>query len=278
MMQLGIHVGTFLRPTFDETLDAVTDHGLDCVHFNFKALGLPSMPDRIDEDACRRAAEAVARRGLTMGTVSGTFNMIHPDPAEQRTGLERLEVIARSTVLLGTKIVTLCTGTRDPHDMWRGHADNDTPQAWSDLTATLEAAILLADRYDITLGVEPEVSNVVDTAAKARRLLDEMGSPRLKIIMDGANLFHGGSLAQMDEILAEAFELLGPDIVLGHAKDLDRDGEAGQIAAGSGLLDYDCYLRLFKQAGFEGPLIMHSLDESEVAGSVAFLREKMARL
>lgn len=277
-MQLGIHVGTFSRPTFDEILDAVEQHGLQCVHFNFKALGMPSMPERVDENTCRRAAEAVARRGLAMGTVSGTFNMIHPDPAEQQVGLQRLEVIARSAALLGTKVVTLCTGTRDPHNMWRRHADNDAANAWTDLTATLKKALTLADRYDVTLGVEPEVSNVVDTAAKARRLLDEIGSPRLKIIMDGANLFHGGSLARMNEILAEAFELLGSDIVLGHAKDLDRDGEAGQIAAGRGLLDYDCYLGLFAKVGFKGPLIMHGLAEPEVAGSVAFLREKLGRL
>ncbi|MBN2295337.1 MAG: sugar phosphate isomerase/epimerase [Pirellulales bacterium] len=278
MMQLGIHVGTFSRPTFDEILDAVLEHGLECVHFNFKALGMPSMPERVDEDTCRQAAEAVARRGLQMGTVSGTFNMIHPDPAERRNGLERFEVIARSAELLGTKVVTLCTGTRDPHNMWQRDADNDTPEAWADLTATLEKALMLAEQYDVTLGVEPEVSNVVDTAAKARRLLDEMGSPRLKIIMDGANLFHGGELARMDEVLERAFELLGPDIVLAHAKDLDRDGEAGQIAAGKGLLNYDCYLGLLKKVGFEGPLIMHSLAETEVAGSVRFLREKLARL
>ena len=278
MMQLGIHAGTFSRPTFEQILDAVVGYGLECVHFNFKALGMAAMPQRIDEDACRRVAAALSERGLQMGTVSGTFNMIHPDPAVRRIGIERLEAITRSAALLGTKVVTLCTGTRDPHDMWRRHPGNDAPPAWSDLVATLKAALALAERYDVTLAIEPEVSNVVDSAAKARRLLDEMGSPRLKIIMDGANLFHGGELARMDEILAEAFELLGLDIVLAHAKDLDRDGEAGQIAAGRGLLDYDCYLRLFEKVGFHGPLILHSLAESEVAGSVAFLREKLARL
>jgi sugar phosphate isomerase/epimerase len=36
------------------------------------------------------------------------------------------------------------------------------------------------------------VSNVIDSAQKARRLLDEIRSPRLKITMDAANLFHAG--------------------------------------------------------------------------------------
>jgi len=139
-------------------------------------------------------------------------------------------------------------------------------------------AVEIAERHDVTLGIEPEVSNVVDSAAKARRLLDAIGSPRVRIVMDGANLFHAGQLARMHEILDEAFDLLGPDIALGHAKDLDRDGEAGQVAAGKGLLDYDHYLALFHKVGFRGPLILHSLEEADVPGSVSMLQGKLARL
>ena len=58
----------------------------------------------------------------------------------------------------------------------------------------MREALQIADEHRVTLGVEPEVSNVVDSARKARRLLDEMQSPRLKIIMDVANLFHAGYL------------------------------------------------------------------------------------
>ena len=76
------------------------------------------------------------------------------------------------------------------------------------------------------MGMEPEVSNVVDSAQKARRLMDEMGSSRLKVIMDGANLFHTGELPRMREVLNEAFALLGSDLTLAHAKDLDRGADA----------------------------------------------------
>jgi sugar phosphate isomerase/epimerase len=159
--------------------------------------------------------------------------------------------------------------------MWRHHPDNYTPAAWADLVDSIGKALEIAERHDVTLAVEPEVSNVADSAAKGRRLLDEMGSPRLKIIIDGANLFHAGELPRMHEILEEAFDLLGGDIVLAHAKDLDRDGQAGHVAAGRGLLDYDHYLRLLKKVGFDGPLILHSLAEDEVSECVKFLREKL---
>ena len=138
--------------------------------------------------------------------------------------------------------------------------------------------LLLINEYtvweNVILGVEPEVSNVIDSAERARRLLDEMKSPNLKIVMDGANLFHHGELPRMSEILDRAFELLGDDIIIAHAKDLVRDGEAGNVAAGTGLLDYERYLRLLDATGRDLPILLHSLSEQQAKSSVAFLREK----
>ena len=81
----------------------------------------------------------------------------------------------------------------------------------------------------------------------------------------------------MKEILEEAFVLLGRDIVLAHAKDLDRDGDAGHKAAGEGVLDYDLYLRLLRTNRFKGPLLLHGLNRAQLPGCVAFLRAKLAR-
>jgi len=94
----------------------------------------------------------------------------------------------------------------------------------------LVEALKIAAENDVTLAFEPEVSNVVDSASKGRRLLDQMQSPYLKVVMDPANIFHQGELPRMREILPEAFDLLGEDIVIAHAKDLSRDGEAGHEA------------------------------------------------
>jgi hypothetical protein len=36
-MQIGIFAKTFVRPTLAATLDAVVEHGIGCVQFNFHA-------------------------------------------------------------------------------------------------------------------------------------------------------------------------------------------------------------------------------------------------
>jgi sugar phosphate isomerase/epimerase len=280
-MKLGIFTKTFPAPTLDAKLAAVRAHGMADVQFNLSCAGLPSLPDdpeTLDPATCTLIRETFARHGVNMAAISGTFNMIHPDETLRAAGLRKLGALAAACPTLGTQVVTLCTGTRDPQNMWRRHPDNDSPAAWADLLDSMARALALTEQSGVILAVEPEVANVVDSAAKARRLLDTLQSPRLKIIMDGANIFHAGELAHMHAILDAAFDLLGPDLVLAHAKDLVRDGAAGDRAAGTGVLDYDYYLKLLGASGYTGPLIMHSLGEHEVAQTVAFLGEKLAAL
>lgn len=274
-MKIGIFAKTFVRPNLEATLDAVCAHELDCVQFNLACAGLPSMPDLLEGDLVERVRREIEARGIQMAAVSGTFNMIHPEPAERETGLRRLRVLAAAAGQLGTHVITLCTGSRDRQDMWRRHPDNDAPQAWRDLTVCMSHALQIAEDCGVTLAFEPEVANVVDSARKGRRLLDEMQSDRLKVVMDPANLFHQGELAHMPAVLAEAFELLAGDIIIAHAKDLSHDGEAGHQAAGTGALDYGLYLRLLRGMGYNGRLILHSLDEAQVDPAVAFLRGKL---
>jgi sugar phosphate isomerase/epimerase len=273
-MQIGIFAKTFVRSTLEATLDAVVGHGIGYLQFNMACAGLPSMPEHIDTTLIAEIRSLMTARRLRMAAVSGTFNMIHPDLRQRRDGIARLRTLAASCFGLGTSVITLSTGTRDPQNMWRRHPDNDTPEAWRDLLAAIGEAVPIAEENHVTLAFEPEVSNVVDSAAKGRRLLDEVRSPNLKVVMDAANLFHAGELPRMRAILDEAFALLGNDIVLAHAKDLSRDGDAGHEAAGTGMLDYDHYLDLLRGVGFTGPLILHALAEEQVAQSIDFLQAK----
>lgn len=277
-MQIGIFSKTFARPTLAGVLDAVAAHGLQHVQFNLDCAGLEPMPDALDDATCDVIRQALAARSIQMAAISGTFNMIDPDLYQRQLGLQRLRVLAAACTRLGTHVITLCTGTRDPVSMWRRHPDNDSADAWQEMLASMHVAAEIAAEFNVTMGFEPEVSNVVDSARKGRRLLDTLQSPHIKVVMDGANVFHAGELAKMHTVLDETFDLLGNDIVLAHAKDISQDGEAGHDAAGTGLLDYDYYLALLQRAGYTGPLILHSLSEAQVDDSVAFLRGKLETL
>ena len=268
-MTLGIFARTFSRPDLAATLDAVRATVLTAMQFNMALAGGPSLPDAIPDALAARVREETARRGLVMAAVSGTKNLAHPAPAPRADGGRRLAALIAAAPTLGTSVVTLCTGTRDPDDMWRRHADNDTPEAWRDMLASVADAVAAAEAHGVTLAVEPEHANVVASAGAGRRLLDEIRSEHLKVVIDAANLVSGDYLDRQAGTLREAFDLIGGDIVLAHAKDVRRDGAI--VAAGRGDLDYGLYVALLAETGRRVPLIVHGLAEDEIAGSVAFL-------
>ncbi len=272
-MNLGIFAKTFERPTVEAVFEAVQSHGLKVVQFNMSCAGLPSLPDEIDPAVTARIHAAARRSGVTIAAVSGTYNMIHPDPQVRQRNLHRLRTLAHACRDLGTSVITLCTGTRDAADMWRWHPQNASPEAWSDLLNEMEAALTIAEEAQVTLAFEPERVNVISSAERGYTLLKTLQSPRLKVVIDGANIITATGERSVNAILDEAFQLLGDHIIMAHAKDRGADDEVCSV--GEGIMDFDHYLGLLRAHGFDGPLIMHGMAEAQVAAAVQFLRGKL---
>ncbi|ANP89419.1 sugar phosphate isomerase/epimerase family protein [Rhizobium leguminosarum] len=272
-MKLGIFAKTFEGTEPLTVLNAAAAAGFTCAQYNMACSGLPPMPETITEAQARSVAEAARESGVEIVAVSGTFNMIHPDPAVREAGLRRLATLAERCAGMSTALITLCTGTRDPIDQWKAHADNDTPEAWRDLLDAMGAAIEIAERYEVDLGIEPELANVVNSAEKAYRLIAALKSPRLKIVLDPANLFEVATLDEQRSIVSYAIELLADRIVMAHAKDRNPDGSFA--TAGKGVLDYAHYLGRLEAIGFKGSLVTHGLSASEAPGVATFLKNSL---
>lgn len=271
MLDIGIFAKTFARQSVEEVFQAVKNYGIQTVQFNLSSAQLPSMPNEIPSHLSTEIIATAEKFKVNIAAISGTFNMIHPELNVRVEGFRRLEVLAKFAYETNIPMITLCTGTRNPNDQWAHHPDNNTKEAWDDLITSMENALKITQPYNIQLGIEPELSNVVNSAQKARKLLDYFQSPRLKIIMDGANLIDRSKISDTKLILTEAFELLGDDIELAHAKDIGEAEEAF-VAPGQGRFDFEYYIDLFREVNFNGPLIMHGLHEDQVEKSMAFLK------
>ena len=272
-MQLGIFAKTFAGTDPDDVLRQVAAAGYACTQFNMACTGLPSMPDSIPPQVQASVAAAAARHTIAIAAVSGTYNMIHPDPAVRAKGLARLEILLAAAPEMETALVTLCTGTRDPADQWRHHPDNASPEAWRDLLAEMTKAAEMAERHGVDLGIEPERANVVRDAAQAKRLIDEIGSPRLRIVLDPANLVEADDALPWRETIARAVDLLAPHLVMAHAKDRAADNSFATV--GQGAVDFGHYIGCLRGAGFDGPLVTHGLEASEAASVADFLRRTL---
>jgi sugar phosphate isomerase/epimerase len=274
-MRLGVITGHLPRPTVEEVAQAVRAAGLSAVQLNLDSAGLEPLPAQIDEATARRIREAFTREGVEVAAVSGTFNAIDPDRERRAECIRRVGILAEQCGQLGTRVITLCTGTRHATNMWRYHPDNARPEAWAEMVETMRALARHGEAHDVDLAFEPEVVNVVDTAEKAERLIAEAGSPRLRLVMDPANYFHPDMLPRMTEVLEEVFARVGRFIALAHAKDVrppaPGQDECTRPAAGAGVLDYATYMRLLRESGYDGALIMHSLSEAEIPASKAYV-------
>ena len=272
-MRLGVFARTFRGSDPETVLAAVAASGYSSAQYNMSCSGLASMPDSIERRQASRVADASVRTGVAIAAVSGTYNMIHPEPQVRADGLRRLEVLAARCADLSTGLITLCTGTRDPVDQWKRHPDNDTAAAWSDLRAAMETALSIADRHGVDLGIEPETGNVVSSAGKARRLIDEMKSPRLHVVIDPANLFDVATIAEQRDLVTAAIDLLADRIVLAHAKDRRPDGSV--TAAGRGILDFDHYFEQLRRIRFTGSVVAHGLSPEEAPGVASYLAARL---
>jgi sugar phosphate isomerase/epimerase len=274
-MRIGIFAKTFAVQGAEATLLAARKAGYETVQFNMACLGLPSMPDEIAPQVASEIAKTTQSTGVSIAAVSATYNMIHPNAEVRQTGMRRLETLIKAAGAMGTGLVTLCTGTRDPEDQWRHHAENQGPEAWADLLVEMEKAAQLAETYSVDLGIEPELANVVCDAKAAQRLIRDIASPRIRIVLDPANLFEIASEKERRDIIAHAVGLLGERISMAHAKDRDAAGQF--VAAGTGVIDFAHFVSCLKSVGFDGPLVTHGLAEHQAHDVAKFLRKVAAQ-
>jgi sugar phosphate isomerase/epimerase len=88
-MRLGIFAKTFPGSDPFMVLTAARQAGYDAVQYNMACSGLPSMPDSLPESTVPALVAAARGAGVTLAAVSGTYNMIHPDPAQHGHPMHR---------------------------------------------------------------------------------------------------------------------------------------------------------------------------------------------
>jgi sugar phosphate isomerase/epimerase len=273
--QFGIFARTFRRPTAAQVAAEVARAGYPLAHWNFAAIGLPTLVDWLADEAYADVRAAFDAVGVTIPSVSATYNMAGTDSVRQSAETRQAAKLIRRAHLLGAEVVTLCTGTRDPHDMWRAHPENTSAAAWHDLRTALDVLMVAASADGVVLGIEPEPGNVVRDAATAARLLEELGDDApVGIVFDPANLLTPATLSQQQRILTDAVDLLGPRIVGVQLKDLAPDGSS--VAAGTGLMDYPLVFRLLERIA-PVPLIVQDATEAEAPAVLKRLRGEAGR-
>jgi len=286
-MRIGLLSGEIARrASTGELFSAMAQYGFEATQLNFSSIpeadyttnGQIEFPGYIDDALLALILESSKRHGVEITVCGGTFNMAHPNPEVREEGVKRFGGFALIAKKLNSRFISLCTGTRCREHLWRAHPDNSTPEAWADMMDTLVKCVKIAERHDITLAVETEAATVVDTPEKARKMMDEVGSGRLKMIMDCANLFHAGDAKKenVERITARAFEVYGGDVVIAHGKDIAESDGISFCPTGEGIVDYGQFTRLLREHNFKGDMLLHGIyDEGKLPRAYETIKKAM---
>jgi sugar phosphate isomerase/epimerase len=127
------------------------------------------------------------------------------------------------------------------------------------------------------LAVETEAANIIDTPEKARKLMDDIDSPNLKMIMDCANLFHEGEAhpSNVRRPMHHAFELFGKDVVIAHGKDIKESDGIEFCGTGEGIVDFEYFAELLVEFGYQGDMFLHGVyDEAMLPAAIQHFKDK----
>jgi len=118
--------------------------------------------------------------------------------------------------------------------------------------------------------VEPFFRGFFASAKRTRVFLEEVGSPRIRALLDPANLLELNDLEEM-------FDQLAPWIDCLHAKDRKLHVDRG-VPAGQGDLDYRKFVALAAEPTPNAPLVLEYVGPNDYKQALAHLRNTIRQV
>ncbi|HIQ23371.1 MAG TPA: sugar phosphate isomerase/epimerase [Planctomycetes bacterium] len=217
---------------------------------------------------CRAIAQAYRSAGLEIHSMGVYTNLIHPDAGERQANLAYFEGMMRVGREMGVRRFVTESGYYEPPKPSR-LSYHFREAVWKQMLTTVGRLAEVAERYQATVLLEPFFGDFLTTAKRTRVFLEEINSPRIRALLDPANLLEVNDLEEM-------FGQLGPWIDCLHAKDRKLHGDRG-VAAGQGDLDYVRFVQLIARHTPQAPVILEYVGPDNYRQALEHLRGAIRR-
>lgn len=272
-MKLGIFSKIFNDFTLDEAFGEIGKLGLDCIQFNMSNVGLESLPQSVSDDIIKEIKTAKRKHKISIPVVSGTFNTLELNEDLLFDKLDRFSVVLNAAHQLQIPFVSISTGSLNQDDFWSPHPENQSDKAWDLLFNSLDRMLKEAAELKITILIEPEQANVVQSATDALRLLEHYDSQYLKILYDPANLMTPEDEGNEINKIKSTLQQLHKHIAMAHLKDFSfEDGKIVYAAVGQGILPINLYLEALNKY-YNSEVIMHGLEAKDIPYALTKIRK-----
>jgi len=189
------------------------------------------------------------------------------DAGQRRDNVERCKELLRYARFMGAPMVAFETGALPAGDY--------TEQDWQVMKSVMEELVEEAEKWGVFIGLEAANGHLIGTAQEIKRMLDEVPSSHIGVVLDPGNLMNSGNFSRQDDVIEEAFELLGNRIIAAHAKDIKRNGDQGvqAVPPGFGEMNYELYMKLLNQYKPGVSIIVEEAPEQQMAYSKNYIEQ-----
>jgi sugar phosphate isomerase/epimerase len=218
----------------------------------------------------QRAAEIAGiykSAGIGIHSLGVYTTLVHPDPTERKANLEYFERMMKIGGHMGVRSFLTEPGHYLPEGKHSATPFDYQDEVWKTTIATVKELARIAEAHDATVLLEPFYISVVCSAKRARMFLEEVGSPRVRVNLDPANLIEVNDLEEM-------FQQLGKWTSAIHAKDRKMHITQG-VPAGQGDIDYPKLVTLAATRTPGAPLFIEYVTADDYKQALAHLRSVM---
>jgi sugar phosphate isomerase/epimerase len=267
-LKLAIFTGPYAGLPVEEAAKRIKADGFAGVALEHTFADVKFDPFAPDWEALKKITGSFEKNNLKIVGLYGYYNVVAPNAEERTRGEQRMKLLIENWKRFGCNIIATETGNRESE--WADSPENKTEAAYQQCKASFEKMAKLAEKTGAVIAVETYWKHVIGTAERAQRLLKEVPSPALKMVMDPSNYYRKADLARMQPMLNEIFQRVGKQTVIAHAKDVKASANTDDTelpCSGKGVLDYPLYLRLLAQLDREIYLAVEHLSIDEVASA-----------
>jgi sugar phosphate isomerase/epimerase len=276
-MGFGILAHAIGKHPLRELTAKLGGRGIDFVQLALtKAIGdMDTGTGKLSTGMANTIAEQFERAGIRIGVLGCYIDPIHPDAETRRQQIRRFKEHLRYARDFGTSIVATETGSLATY------AEQDPVHyeelAFTVLRETVEELAEEAERWGVTVGLEPVCTHTLFSPARMARMLEEVPSSTLGVVLDPVNLLNQDNYMEQDTILEQAFQRIGDRIVLAHLKNFALpSGQGFQSLAihGEGLFHTDAFLHKLKLHKPFVDISMEELSDSTLEAAISYVRDR----
>lgn len=226
---------------------------------------------------------ACAQHDLVIFEVGGYRNLLHTVEASRQENLKRIAQCLETAERINCKMVGTISGSRNPEgnqwaDNYAVHPDNWTMETWQLLISGLRQILKDTAGLKAAIGMEAQVTTNLDGPLAHKRLIEDVGDPRIKVNFDPTNMVHLSNHFHTTELINQCFDLLGEDIYGCHAKDSyvlphEQTVHVQEVCPGRGSLDYETYLVRLSRMKWARALLPEHIPQVQMPEAYAYIRK-----